>query len=615
MVPPELIRGVQMFRITHKKAKSRTILLRPRGNTFVISWEEEKDSSTFDIDDITGIRLGLQARYYQNELCKAHSTPQDYARWTTIVYSPSPNAPGNKDKKIVRELHVIAESEADFRMFSQTVIDLCVFRQHADSILDLDEAALRTEWAQLRIRELPTDQVDDLLNKHNIHCSPEFLEQKKLEANGTKRTSFSVSEFLHLLELLNVRPEIIQIWETRCDLKDPPGMSFAAFSTFCRDVEKLKLDDAGLQVLFEKYATGDRLLAEGMRLFLLSADLPLITAPEQDLTHPLQNYFISSSHNTYLPGRQVLSYSSTEPYVRGLLDKCRCVEIDVWDSDAGPIVTHGRTFTSAVQFSSVVYAINEFAFVESQLPVILSFEIHCSPENQIKMVDIMKKVFGDKLVVSRGAGNMPHSFFRPCPEDLLGKILVKVKAATGDNALRRNVGQNIVGLERASSVRSLSSTVSASSSTTAVDDDSDSSLDERLERQQQIQTQAQQQRQQLSGTAKKIKSKISSDLGSLGVYFQGVKFTGFNAADAKSSNHIYSFNDAKVNGIIMSKEAGNQEDMFIRHNKAYFSRLYPHNLRIGSSNYDPIPYWRRGVQMVALNWQNYGMLRWDRVYD
>ena len=39
-----------------------------------------------------------------------------------------------------------------------------------------------------------------------------------------------------------------------------------------------------------------------------------------------------------------------------------------------------------------------------------------------------------------------------------------------------------------------------------------------------------------------------------------------------------------------------------------FVRTYPSGIRIDSSNYDPIPMWNHGIQMVALNIQTPGKL-------
>ena len=39
-----------------------------------------------------------------------------------------------------------------------------------------------------------------------------------------------------------------------------------------------------------------------------------------------------------------------------------------------------------------------------------------------------------------------------------------------------------------------------------------------------------------------------------------------------------------------------------------FVRTYPAGTRIDSSNYDPIPLWNHGIQMVALNVQTPGTL-------
>lgn len=46
----------------------------------------------------------------------------------------------------------------------------------------------------------------------------------------------------------------------------------------------------------------------------------------QDMTQPLNHYFIATSHNTYLSGDQLLSQSRVEMYAYVLQAGCRCVE-------------------------------------------------------------------------------------------------------------------------------------------------------------------------------------------------------------------------------------------------------------------------------------------------
>ena len=96
-----------------------------------------------------------------------------------------------------------------------------------------------------------------------------------------------------------------------------------------------------------------------------------------------------------------------------------------------PKVLHGYTLTKDITFREACHAIRDSAFVVSDLPVIVSLEVHASLEQQATMVEIMEETWKGMLVEVTPEIQAAHSL--PALEALKRKILIKVKYVAPTN--------------------------------------------------------------------------------------------------------------------------------------------------------------------------------------
>uniref|UniRef100_A0A8D2MXJ5 Phosphoinositide phospholipase C n=1 Tax=Zonotrichia albicollis TaxID=44394 RepID=A0A8D2MXJ5_ZONAL len=283
---------------------------------------------------------------------------------------------------------------------------------------------------------LNIEEIHQLMHKLNVSLPRRKVRQMFQEADTDENQgTLNFEEFSVFYKMMSLRRDLYLLLLSYSDKKD--HLTAEELAQFLRVEQKMNnvtpeycLDIIQKFEVSEENKKQNVLGIEGFTSFMRSpaceVSNPLHRHVHQDMQQPLCHYFIASSHNTYLSGDQLLSQSRADMYARVLQAGCRCVEVDCWDGpDGEPVVHHGYTLTSKILFRDVAETINKYAFIKNEFPVILSIENHCSIQQQKKIAQYLKEIFGDKLDLSSVSTGDPRQL--PSPQDLKGKILVKGK--------------------------------------------------------------------------------------------------------------------------------------------------------------------------------------------
>ncbi|XP_068197190.1 1-phosphatidylinositol 4,5-bisphosphate phosphodiesterase delta-1-like isoform X1 [Antennarius striatus] len=524
-------------------------------------WHESKKilrtNQTFSLDDIASVRLGRQS-----EGLKKNTEEMVEDRCFTIVF---------KGRR--KNLDLMASSDEEAKQWVGSLQKVLA------NMNNLSKLQKREHWIFSCLKKadknkddkLSDSEVKNFLRLVNIEVDDVYREMLFKQCDKSNTGFLAGEEIEHFYELLTYREEIAVIYGEYA--RTSGFMSPQNLVEFLMKEQREKATLAEAHDIIDKYepdesAKEKKLLSKDGFLMFLHSPEALVLNPDhrglhQDMSQPLNHYFISSSHNTYLMEDQLTGPSSTEAYVRALQKGCRCVELDCWDgSDEEPVIYHGYTLTSNILFRDAIQAIKDFAFKTSEYPVILSLENHCSVKQQEVMARHMSSILGSALVTAPLGDGMPSNF--PSPQELKGKFLIK--------------GKKLNKLE-------------ASFTPEAAPDDEDVTEEE--------ESNDDEDEQKEEESSKKKKLKLAKELSDMVVYCRSVHFNGFQ--DARDHLSFYEMSSFKENkAMALAEEHANA---YIRHNAEKLSRIYPAGSRTDSSNYDPVPLWNAGCQIVALNFQ------------
>ncbi|KAI7792763.1 1-phosphatidylinositol 4,5-bisphosphate phosphodiesterase delta-1a isoform X2 [Triplophysa rosa] len=554
-----LLRGGDLLKVKSGSwKKTRFLQLKEDCKTV---WQQSskrfKSHQIFSLEDVNSVRHGRQT-----DGLKKYTEPSMEDRCFSVIFI------GRR-----KNLDLIASSKDEAKQWVRGL------EKVISSMRNLNRQQNSEHWIYTCMRKadkngdnkMTLKEVKNFMRQINLEVDDSYAEMLFTKCDTSKSGTLEDSEIKHFYELLTYREEVDVIFKKyghykeqmssddllnflQHEQREPVGLEYAH-----KIIEKYEVDETAKQM---KQMTKD-----GFLMYFSHEEGSIFNSAHkdvyQDMRQPFNHYFISSSHNTYLMEDQLKGPSSTEAYIKALLKGCRCVELDCWDGANGePVIYHGHTLTSKVLFKDVIKAIKEYAFKTSKYPVILSLENHCSVEQQKTMAHHLTSILGSALLTQPLGNYMPTTF--PGPEELKGRFLIKGKRL---NKLAASFNNN-----------------------STEDVDSVSEEDESAEPKE---------NEEKPKDQKSKKIKLAKELSDLVIYCKSVHFSSFDhSKENQAFYEMASFKESKAVNF-----AENSATAYIHHNMDKLSRIYPAGSRTDSSNYNPVPLWNAGCQIVALNFQ------------
>ncbi len=323
------------------------------------------------------------------------------------------------------------------------------------------------------------------------------------------------------------------------------------------------------------------------------------------------DYFINSSHNTYLCGHQLYGESSQEMYKEAMSGGYRLVELDCYDGKDNDInVTHGYTLVDKVKLDKVLEILRDNAFQKNDLPVILSVENHLSSKYQEIMAAEIKRIFGKSLYIL-DENNLPEDL--PPLKTMRGCFIIKAGGARpkgpdrkkvkprkdrvypnpNENKLKIKIGR-ISTLEQGVDSNSVDNGDEMNSPVMKLRAGRPRTIAEKPENKEKTEEQIREEIEKMQENSVFIKSLL---------VLRGFIGTSFYYEKLNTNNYqTYEFVTLKSPKfeVFMKDEAKRKE--IIKFSSITLMKAYPQ--RFDSINYDPTKVWILGGQVAALNIQS-----------